>query len=169
MRHLVLAFLAVFALALPASGQGWSMTVWFQQTIAVQAARLDLIKAAQGDPPLRGYIDAVWTQTNPTTNETELRVQGWGFECAAYDLTALDLRLNAFIKDITPLIVRYPRSDVASDPDLSSWCPNWIPLYSGLDMTIPLGQLLPGWYDIRLRLWDAAGHSYTTNSIWMLL
>lgn len=144
------------------------MTVWFQQTIAVQQERLARVKAAQPDPPLRGYIDAAWQTIDPSTNESQLRIQGWGFECGAFDINALDLRLNGFVKDVTALVVRYPRGDVLGDPGLSAWCPNWIPLYSGLDMTIPT-QILPGWYDIRLRLWTADGQSHTTNSAWLYL
>lgn len=32
-------------------------------------------------------------------------------------------------------------------------------------MDFPVGQLLPGTYYVRLRLWNVHGHSYETNAI----
>lgn len=149
------------------SGQSWSMTQWFQQTIATQALRLAEVKAAQGDPPMRGYIDLAWTQQNPTTWDTELRLQGWMFECGRADLHGVDLHLNGFVRQLVPAsIPRYPRGDVAGDPGLSAWCPAGIPVYSGFDLTVPLG-ILPGWYNVSLKGWTQDGQSFETNVVWM--
>jgi len=46
MRRLAI-IAALLLLAVPVSGQGWSMTTWFVQTIAIQHNRLDRIKAHQ--------------------------------------------------------------------------------------------------------------------------
>lgn len=159
-RHFITVAILLL-LAVPASGQGWSMTAWFIQTIAIQANRLDLIKAAQPDPPVRGAIDQVWLWT-ASTNELMLGINGWGFECGQFDIHAVDVRLNVYITDGTTLIQRHSRPDVAGNSGLSAWCPS-IPLYSGIHMDVPLGQLLPGTYYLRLRLWTANGESYETN------
>jgi hypothetical protein len=169
MKRIALVLSCLVALAVPAAGQGWSMTAWFQQTIALQASRLDLIKSAQDlaaiDPNMRGYIDQAWQWQDASTNATYLHLEGWGFECGQSDLHAVDVRLNGYMVDGTTLVRRYPRSDVVSHMGLSSWCPSGIPLYGGVVMDVPLGQLLPGWYYVRLRLWNRDGHSIESNTI----
>jgi len=162
---------ALFAAVAVTGAQGWSMTVWFQQTIAVQNARLELMQAAQTeDPMLRGYLDVALQETLPT-NEPALHLQGWAFECIGgigdKDVYAVDLRLNAFRKDVTSYVTRYPRADIPQDAGLSSWCPVFIPADTGLDMVVPIGQLLPGWYTVALEFWTSDGRSLKTNGIWM--
>ena len=169
MRRLVIALACVLVLAVPAFGQGWSMTVWFQQTIALQSSRLDAVKAAQNadaiDPNMRGYVDQAWQWTDAATNMSYLHIEGWGFECGQLNLHAVDVRLNGYLVDGTPLVQRYPRGDVIGNSGLSAWCPNYIPVYSGVVMDVPLGQLLPGTYYVRLRLWNVDGHSIETNHV----
>lgn len=158
---------ALVLLASPlTSAQGWPMTVWFQQTIAIQAQRLAEVKAAQSDPPVRGYIDLYWTERNPTTWETELRLQGWMFRCGA-QLHAIDLHLNGFVRTIAPSeMTTYPRGDVVANPGITAWCPSGIPVYSGFDIRVPLG-ILPSWYNVRLKGWTDDGQHYETNAVWL--
>jgi hypothetical protein len=138
------------------------MTVWFQQTIALQSHRLDLIKSAQDaagiDPNMRGYIDVAWDSGD------SLVISGWAFECGATDLLAVDVRLNAYMIDGTPYLTHGYRPDVLADAGLNGWCPAGIPGLAGVALDVPIGHLLPGLYYVRLRLWNADGHNYETNS-----
>lgn len=166
MRRLALALLLVLVGAVVASAQSyWSMTQWFQHTIATQAARLDLTANAVS-APVRGALDAAWVGQNPVTWENELHVIGWGFECGQLDLSAVDIRLNGFVRDATSIISRGPRGDVIADPGLSGWCPS-IPLYSGLYATVPLGSMHGGTYTVAFRLWTDDGQHWTTNWLWV--
>jgi len=166
MRPLVVALALALTAAVAVSAQTyWSMTQWFQHTIATQAARLDLT-ANNVAAPIRGYLDQAWVAQNPTTWENELHVMGWGFECGQIDLSAVDIRINGFVRDATSIISRGPRGDVVADPGLNAWCPTGFPVYSGFDITVPLG-ILPSTYGVRLKGWTDDGQHFETNTVWL--
>lgn len=150
-----------------------SMTGWFQQTIQVQQERLELLKSVQPEESmLRGYLDRA-TQLRSVNNEEQLHIEGWNFECVGgvghLDVYKVDLHMNGFRKDITEFITRATRIDVPQNVGLSSWCPIYIPENTGIDAYVPMGQLLPGWYNIALEFWTFDGRNYTTEPLWMRL
>lgn len=163
---------AVVSLLSPvASARSWSMTQWFQSTVATQRHRLELLQSLQpSEQMLRAYLDAGWQEQDPQTWEWNLRLQGWQFECAGAIGTPetvykVDLHLNAYRKDVTNDFDRYLRSDIPINPGLAAWCPGGISPFTGVDITTEVG-ILPGWYDVKLEFWLADGRNVRTNALW---
>ena len=162
----IAVLLVLLVLMVPLDGQGWSMTGWWQRTIALQAERIDRATAVQGpDTNMRGYIDQTWFFRS-AANEDILGINGWGFACGESELAAVDVMLNGLLVDGLELMSRHDRPDVFIHPGIAGWCPQ-LPYESGMHMEVPLGQLLPGGWLLRWRLWNAAGHSFTTDAVYL--
>lgn len=183
-RQKVFAFLGwvlagLLLIAPSVSAQGWSLTGWFQHTIATQRAELaDIIDAHATygvDADVRAYIDDayVWRQQVAPWG-TLIHIEGWAFERGEYVVKRATVDVasgsQVFATDVTALVnaARYPRPDLPLDPGLHWWALGAgkdVTPFGGVSINVPADFVTNYTYDVTLRVMSFDGHLSESNRV----